>query len=255
MALSKRGKIIASTIFVVTIITFGLAFLASPLLFSTPRDSSLVYLQLLDNAGVMIEADGVRIYIDPINLPPSFQFTPADAVLITHPHSDHYQAATIELLQTASTLNVFPVDMSTEIDEHNGIGVVPGDQFQVGTIEVTAFYMYLPGSISSHPRDANWTSYIIDINGFTIFHAGDSFSIDEYEELNGLIAVAMLPYYSILAGDDIVDAVQTIEPDYLIVYHFDSGMNDYFVETHGAEITNCEILNLDYFESFSFSTN
>ncbi len=253
MALSKRAKIIASSIFIITIVGFGIAFLASPLLYPIPRNDNGIYLQLLDNAGVMIEAEGMRIYIDPINLPPNFQVAPADAILITHPHSDHYQAVTIDMLQKAGTLNVFPADMSTEISQHSGIGVVPEDQFQVGPIDVTAFYMYLPGSVSSHPRDANWTSFIIDINGFTIFHAGDAYGVEEYEELNGLIDVAMLPYYSILAGDDIVEAVQIIEPDYLIVYHFNLGMNDYFVETHGSEITDCELLNLNYFEAYTFT--
>ncbi len=254
MSLSRRTKIIASSIFVITLVGFGFAFLASNLLFSPPMNTNSIYLQLLDNAGVMIEAEGVRIYIDPINLPQNFQFAPADAVLITHPHSDHYEAATINMLQKEGTHNVFPASMSTEIIQHSGIGVVPGEQFRVGPINVTAFYMYLPPAISSHPENANWTSYIIDINGFTIFHAGDAYAIEEYDELNGLIDVVMLPYYLTYVGDDIVEAVQIIQPEYLILYHFNLDMNDYFVETYGSEITECAIINLNYFESYTFIT-
>ena len=169
MPLSRRAKIIVSSIFIITLVTFSSAFLVSSFLYMNPTSSNSVRLQLLDNAGVMIEAEGMRIYIYPINLPPSFRFYPADMLLITHPHSDHYQSETINMLQKQGTLNVFPSNMTPEIVRHGGIRVVPGDQLQLGRITVTAFYMYLPPLLSSHPQAANWTSYIIDVNDSQFF--------------------------------------------------------------------------------------
>ena len=50
-----------------------------------------VNVTLLANAGVMIEADDLRIYIDPIDLPSEYRDMPADAILITHDHGDQYR--------------------------------------------------------------------------------------------------------------------------------------------------------------------
>jgi len=69
-----------------------------------------------------------------------------------------------------------------------------------------------------------------------------------------LIDVAILPYYSTLAADENVETVQTIEPSYLILMHFDLGMNDIFVENYASEITECMIINLSYFQAYIFNT-
>ena len=250
MPLSKRTKIIVSSIFIITLVTLSAVFVGSTLLNSNLPNSNGVYIQLLDNAGVMIEAEGLRIYIDPYNLPPQYQFYPADAILITHPHFDHYQPEAVNMLQKSGTMNVFPAIMTAEIELHSGIGVNPEDQFQVGSIDVTAFYLY---TSSNHPRSSNWTSFIIDINGFTIFHGGDSETIEEYAELAGLIDVAILPYYILIEPEDIVEAVEIIEPDYLIIMHWTQFRKDEFIDTYGPTIGECEVLDLNYFDSYSFN--
>ncbi|MFX1369310.1 MAG: MBL fold metallo-hydrolase, partial [Promethearchaeota archaeon] len=58
---------------------------------TTVEPTPTVNITLLENAGVMIEADDVRIFVDPISLNDTFMDEhPADAILITHPHGDHY---------------------------------------------------------------------------------------------------------------------------------------------------------------------
>ncbi|MHA1968589.1 MAG: MBL fold metallo-hydrolase [Candidatus Hodarchaeales archaeon] len=49
-----------------------------------------ISVRLLNNAGIMIEKKNTRIYIDPYDLPTSYSNYPADAILITHGHGDHY---------------------------------------------------------------------------------------------------------------------------------------------------------------------
>ncbi len=44
---------------------------------------------LLNNAGVMIETNGQRIYIDPFDIPRDYADKPADAIFVTHSHGDH----------------------------------------------------------------------------------------------------------------------------------------------------------------------
>ncbi len=224
-----------------------------------------VNVTLLNNAGVMIEAGDTRIYIDPIDLPNEYRDYPADAILITHHHGDHYQASVINMLQKEGTINVFPEIMSTEITRHDGVGVDPEDEVMVGDIKITAYYMYtyspIPGQEASHPAENNYTSYIVDIGGFTVFHAGDSKNLIEYEAIAGTINVAMLPLgpgCQTMADEEVVAAIDRIDPDYFIPLHFTQGQNDQFCSRFRSTIeavTDCEICNLDNFETHAFEAS
>lgn len=225
-----------------------------------PADTS-IKLTLLDHAGVMIEAQNLRIYIDPINLEENYTELPADAVLITHDHGDHYQESNVSLLQKEGTINVFPVIMSDQIAVHDGVSVMPGDAVMVGTIRISAFYMYTiapEGFESTHPRESNYTSYIVDINGFTVFHAGDSKNITEYEQLTGTIDVALLPLgpgCQTMYNEEVVDAIDKIQPVYFIPIHTTGYHTILFLFSYGDDIeavSTCEAIVLADFESRLF---
>ena len=53
---------------------------------------------LLTNAGIMIETNETRIYIDPYLLNSTFADYPADIVLVTHPHLDHYDTDSLDII-------------------------------------------------------------------------------------------------------------------------------------------------------------
>lgn len=256
MKLTKTTKLII----IISSFVIVAAAIAIPTSIMLVNKSKTIDFTLLENAGVIIEAKGVRIYIDPINLPDTYSDLPADTILITHGHGDHYQSNIMTMLQKEDTLNVFPAIHDTYIALFEGMGVVPGDSFQVGPIEITCFYMYTfapEGYEPSHPPSANYTSYIIDIDGFTIFHAGDSGNIPEYSELAGLIDVALLPLgpgCQTMAGIDVVNAIDVIEPLYFIPIHYALNADVTFINDYGSAVENCgcEIIRLSYFESYKF---
>jgi L-ascorbate metabolism protein UlaG (beta-lactamase superfamily) len=271
MEFSTRDKTLLGAGLVIVVVAVVMQFSGNLMPFSgnPPDDNSEtpdgVKLTLLTNAGVMIEARGMRIYIDPIELPSEYGDSPADAVLITHEHGDHYQQSTIRMLQKEGTVNVFPEIMEDEIARHDGTGVVPGDEVTVGSITVTAFSMYTFSPTgtdpATHPAESNYTGYIVDIDGFTIFHAGDSKNIPEYEELTGTIDVALLPLgpgCQTMADFEVVDAIRVIEPGHFVPIHFTEGDNDQFVSRYRTMIessTECEICNLDHYTSHTFETS
>jgi len=226
--------------------------------------TDVVVLTLLTNAGVMIEAGATWIYIDPVELPPEYGDSPADAILVTHDHGDHYQQSTVAMLQKEGTVNVFPGIMEDEIERHDGTEVAPGDEVTVGPVTVTAYYMYtfsVSGGAATHPAESNYTSYIVDIGGFTIFHAGDSKNIPEYEELAGTIDVAMLPLgpgCQTMAEGEVVEAIRVIEPGYFVPIHFTEESNDLFCSRFRTLIESgaeCEVCNLDHYASHTFETS
>ena len=155
--------------------------------------------------------------------------------------------------------------MTDAIDRFNGTGVNPGDDFMVGDINITAFHSYVPDYLQDlptfHPRSANWTSFLIEIDGFTIYHAGDNKYIPEYEQLTGKIDLALLPiYFDPGFGDlnesllPIVDAIDMIQPRFVIPTHFTDPYREIFITEYSILVENTvtEIMNLSYFTLLIF---
>ncbi|MHA2247105.1 MAG: MBL fold metallo-hydrolase [Candidatus Hodarchaeales archaeon] len=247
----------------IIVITSGVVVITAVVLNSTPAGISV---RLLNNAGVMIEAEDTRIYIDPYDLPSRYSSYPADAVLITHDHGDHYDITAIDIIKTDDTNFYFPAIMGSEYSLHDptifydGDLVNPEDTFTVNNFSVRCFYMYTdPGSDQSgHPQSSNYTSYIIDIDGFTIFHAGDSWNIDEYEQLTGEVDLVLLPIgpgCQAMTDVDIVSVIEVIAPSYFIPIHFTDEGKESFIELYrdSVEDLGCELIDLDYYDSYKFN--
>lgn len=250
MPLTKKIKILLAVLLPVILIGS-----ATPFVFLSIRENTTVNITLLGNAGVMLESKGIRIFIDPINLTDNYNEMPADYILITHDHLDHYQSDVIEMLQKESTVNFFPNIMVDAIALFDGEGVNPGELFTYEEVIIETFYMYTG---ISHPMSSNYTSYIVDFDGFTIFHAGDSGNIIEYAQLTGRIDVAMLPLgpgCQTMTDMAVVDVLETIDPEYFIPIHYTEDFKELFLTFYGGYITNCEICNLAYSESRRFNIN
>lgn len=225
-------------------------FVATPV-FMTIFELSRTKLTLLSNAGVMIESKGFRLYADPFYLSSGYEL-PADVVCITHPHNDHYIPQSVTSLQKEGTINIFPETMTDAITLFDGVGLSPGDQIVVSDeITITAHYLYTDEFF--HPPENNWTSYIIDIDGFVFFIAGDSDNIPEYQQLTGLIDVAIFNYVpgTLMIDEEVVDAINTIDPQYVMLAHATIGETTDFYDEYGSQF-DATFLNLDHYTSHRF---
>jgi L-ascorbate metabolism protein UlaG (beta-lactamase superfamily) len=202
----------------------------------------------------MIETEETRIYIDPFDLPTNYSDYPADAILITHEHGDHYDPTSIDIISDENTSFYFPAIMITEAFQYGATSVRPEDTFAINNINVRCFYMYTePG----HPLENNYTSYIIDIGGFTLFHAGDSWKIDEYEQLTDEIDLVLLPIgpgCQTMTGVDVVGVIATIDPSYFIPIHYTVDGKESFIAQYQISVENagCELIDLEYYASYYF---
>ncbi len=256
------------TIAVMAILLVGVAttaVIAVQLVNAPPPDLPTLDVTLLTNAGVMIETSDTRIYIDPYLLNSTFVDYPADIVLVTHPHGDHYDPTSLDIIETESTEFIFPSNMSAECATYGATGVAPGDTVMIGDINVTAFYMYtlaveIGSTIypASHPAEANWTSFIVTIDGFTLFHSGDSKNIIEYYDLASTIDLAFLPLgpgCQTMAGYEVVQALERIQPTYFIPIHYGEGVQDTWLASYGDDVeenTDCTPIVLDYWTKCTF---
>ena len=74
------------------------------------------------------KGDGLVVYVDPWGVTDP---EPADLILITHAHYDHYQPHEIERLRTPDTKIVAPRDVAVELSG-DVTAVAPGESHEVG---------------------------------------------------------------------------------------------------------------------------
>ena len=255
MVLTKLARNIIISIGVIVVVST----IAVPSIVIPLNNDNTVTLTLLYNAGIMIEYKKTRIYVDPYQLDVTYTDLKADYILITHPHADHYQPSSIRMIEKEDTVFIMPEQMKVQVEFHDAIGVNPEEVYEFRKITITPYYMYtLPEgeSFASHPQEFNWTSFIIDINGFTVFHAGDSKDIPEYDNLAGLINVACLPLgpsCQTMYDMEVVDAINSIEANYFIPIHYGEGACPTFIASFGSYITSvCELIHLEYWATHVF---
>ena len=142
-------------------------------------------------AGIVQVADEERtIYIDPWGTPDDAP--PADVIVITHAHQDHFCIEDIERLSTPSTKLVAPHDVAKELTG-DVTPVAPGESHEVGGLRFTTVPAYntREEALDFHPRANRWVGYVLELEGRTYYHAGDTDHAPELDDVKS--DVAMVP--------------------------------------------------------------
>jgi L-ascorbate metabolism protein UlaG (beta-lactamase superfamily) len=131
----------------------------------------------LGQAGFLITtAAGKRIYIDPSFLPADP--LPADYVFLTHPHGDHFDPKALAKIRKPDTHVVAPKDLSAVATRVMAVG----DEAVIDEVKVKCFPAYNRRGFP-HPRSKGWVGYLLDFDGFRVYHCGDT---DSGTELVGM---------------------------------------------------------------------
>jgi L-ascorbate metabolism protein UlaG (beta-lactamase superfamily) len=159
------------------------------------------------------------IYIDPWGTPADA--APADVIFITHAHFDHFQPDEIARLSTPSTRLVAPHDVAANL-RGAVTPVAPGESHEVAGVSFTTVpaYNIREEALEFHPRANRWVGYVLELEGRTVYHAGDT---DHAPELSDVRTdVALLPvggHYTM----DFVEAAglaHAIAPRLAVPMHF-----------------------------------
>lgn len=141
------------------------------------------------------------IYIDPWGVPPDA--APADLILITHAHHDHFCPEDIDRLSTPDTALVAPHDVAAEL-RGAVTAVAPGETHVVADvhIETVPAYNVREEALAFHPKENRWVGYLLELDGRTYYHAGDTDHAPELSEVRS--DIAFLP----VGGHFTMDAVE-----------------------------------------------
>jgi len=147
------------------------------------------------SAGFLIRTTNYAIAIDPssILLDDIDSLVRLDAIFITHDHGDHFDPDTVIAMQakTGSFVIADPTSasmLSGKIPEDLLIQVESNEQMTISEITVDAW-------AAEHPTETPLV-YVIEFDGFRIFHGSDSGFVEDLKNIESRVHVAMVP-----AGD------------------------------------------------------
>lgn len=181
------------------------------------------FLRWIHHASFRVESGGRTFYIDPYKLRGS---KPADAVFVTHDHSDHYSPRDIEKIAKPGALLVCPERVAAKAA---GLGlrilkVSPGDGFDADGLKGRAVPAYNRRK-PMHPRKHRSVGFILDLPEGRLYHGGDTDDIDEMAGFSG-VKVALLPLGKFLfirptmSPAQAARAVRAMNPDYAVPMHY-----------------------------------
>ena len=184
----------------------------------TAIDSLMEGIRWLGHASFLIE-DSVAIYIDPYDLPKGLP--PADLILITHDHSDHFSPGDIGNILKTSTVVVSVKSVCDALPakvKHSRV-VAPGDTITIGEVTIAAVPSY---NIKKdfHPKKKGWVGFVVEADGRSIYHAGDTDLIPEMKDIDADIALLPAGGTYTMDADEAAKAANLIGPKVAVPMHW-----------------------------------
>ncbi|MFZ0450599.1 MAG: MBL fold metallo-hydrolase [Desulfatiglandaceae bacterium] len=166
--------------------------------------------------------DGTRtVYFDPYKIESG---PAADLILISHDHFDHCSPEDLAKIQKESSVIITEKDSARKIKGDVRV-VKPGQMETVEDITVTAVPSYNTDK-EFHPRKNGWLGFIVHMDGFRIYHAGDTDFIPEMKDMD--VDIALLPVSGtyVMTSTQAIEAAKAIRPRWAIPMHYGTIVGD-----------------------------
>ena len=179
----------------------------------------------LGHSGFRLRLGGATVYLDPYRVGDG---PPADLILITHGHYDHFSPQDVERLSHERTWLVAPAAVAEQAPGRV-VSIAPGEELEhelVRGLEVAAVAAYNTSKRDAsgrpfHPREAGWVGYHLNVRGERLYHSGDTDVIPEMDAVAG-VDVALLPVSGtyVMTASEAAEAARRIQPRMAVPMHW-----------------------------------
>ncbi len=152
-----------------------------------------------------------HIYINPWKL--NQPHPPADIILITHHHYEHFSPRDITQLRTPTTTIITNERVAAELDDATPLRY--WQSLNIGRTNIKAVPAYSPTSLH-HPQADGGLGFVIAMNFFDIYYAGDTQIIPEMSRLHPDIAILPIDGNGTLTVEEASQATTILRPRWVI---------------------------------------
>jgi L-ascorbate metabolism protein UlaG (beta-lactamase superfamily) len=170
-------------------------------------------------AAFLWKGDGLTLAIDPWNVTSD---GPIDLILITHSHEDHFRPEQLQELTTEGrTKLVAPRQFASDVPG-DVTPVEPGDSLEVAGVKIQAVpaYNVVDERLDKHPKSNRWVGYVLELDGHTYYHAGDTDHLQELESLKTDVAFVPIGGTYTMDVPEAAGYVKAMGPSLAVPMHF-----------------------------------
>jgi L-ascorbate metabolism protein UlaG (beta-lactamase superfamily) len=170
-------------------------------------------------AAIRWAGEGPTVYIDPWGVRPDDP--PADLILITHAHFDHFRPEEIAKVSGARTKLVAPPDVAKELSG-DVTPVRPGESREVAGIRLIAVPAYNAAEerLDKHPQAKGWVGYVLELGGVHTYHAGDTDRLPELESIRADVAFLPIGGTFTMDVDEAAGLARAMSPGLAVPMHY-----------------------------------
>jgi L-ascorbate metabolism protein UlaG (beta-lactamase superfamily) len=164
--------------------------------------------------------DGQRtVYIDPWGT--RADDGPADLILITHAHGDHFKPEEIQRLAASGAKIAAPPDVAAELSG-DVTSVAPGESHELAGVRFATVPAYntRPEALRFHPKEKRWVGYVLELGGSTYYHAGDTDHAPELDEIEADVAFLPIGGHFTMNPEEAGELARAIAPELAVPFHY-----------------------------------
>lgn len=212
-----------------------------------PGEGGDITIHPIQHASFVMMVPGLVIYNDPIGGGAAYEGQPpADLILITHEHGDHFDPETLTALagdDTRLITNPAVLGMLPENLKAKAQALVNGESTTVGDLSIDAIPAYntTADRLQYHPQGRD-NGYVLTTAGKRIYIAGDTEDIPEMRALEN-IDIAFVPMNLPFTMDEAQAAsgVGAFGPGVVYPYHYRGSDIDKFEKLLAEEGAKTEV--------------
>ncbi|MCK9243725.1 MAG: MBL fold metallo-hydrolase [Candidatus Marinimicrobia bacterium] len=168
---------------------------------------------------------------------------PADIILITHDHYDHFDRSSITKIHKAETIIIAPSSVCQQLSGDTR-SIVPGGQITLDKVIIRAVPAYNIGK-KFHPRENQNVGYLIQINNLTYYHAGDTDLTPEMKNIRADVAFLPVSGTYTMNAAEAAQAVKEIRPQVAVPIHWGAVCGTRADAEKFAQLADCIVVILN----------